>query len=326
MFKSVASSQLKLIAGFIGPAGSGKTLSALRVGRGLVGPKGKIAVVSAGEFNAPAAYKRDVEFDMHILQPPFTMKSLLNCATEAKKAGYDALVIDSLSNFYTGTGGLVEFHNEIMIKDGKNNWQAWEDVQGWINKMWEKLRGIDIHVLLTLRTKTAYTVEKNDKGKDAPKKVGLAPIWKPDPGIEYELDCVFNINSNHMAKFVSKRLRHLNDQLIKEPDEEFGEIIRKYINEEPITEPPPGASTIIPPEPVHVEEELAEVEEKPNEREKIMAKLDDLAHATGRTPADWFPKIAAYHQKDGIEKVSQKALKEFIKEFEKKMIAGAGGQ
>lgn len=326
MFKSVSSNDLKLVAGFIGPAGSGKTLSALRVGRGLVGPNGKIAVVSVGERNAPAAYRRDVEFDMAVLEPPYTMKSLLTCVDAAKKSGYDLIIVDSVSNFYTGTGGLVDFHNEIMIKDNKNNWQAWEDVQGWINKMWEKLRLSGIHVFLTFRTKTAYTVEKNDRGKDAPKKIGLAPIWKPDPGVEYELDCVMNINSKHYASFISKRLRHLNDQLVHQPDEEFGETLRKYLNEEPITGAPPGAKVIIPPAPIVVpqEEGPAEVaEEKPSARAKLMAKLDDLAHATGRDPAQWFPKLAEAMGKESIDQLTQVSLKEIIKKVEDKIAGGA---
>ena len=325
MFKSVSSNNLKLVAGFIGPAGSGKTLSALRVARGLVGPNGKIAVAST-EQQAPAAYRRDVEFDMAELNPPYTMKALLNCVQNAKDGGYDVIIVDSLSNFYTGTGGLVDFHNEIMIKDNKNNWQAWEDVQGWINKMWEKIRTSGIHVFLTLRTKTAYSVEKNDRGKDAPKKTGLAPIWKPDPGIEYELDCIMNINSKHYASFVSKRLRHLNDQLVHEPDENFGNTLRAYLNEEPITGTPPGAKVILPPAPVVeavTEEGSAEVE-KPTARAKLMAKLEDLAVATGKDdPAVWFQQIAEKLGKESIDKVTQKDLTEVIKKVEAKIASGA---
>ncbi len=49
------------------------------------------------------------------------------------------------------------------------------------------------HVIATMRAKTEYVVDKDEKtGKSAPRKVGLAPVFRS--GGEYEFDLVANMD------------------------------------------------------------------------------------------------------------------------------------
>ncbi len=325
-FKKATKVSFKVVGGLLGISGAGKTLSGLLIARGLVGPEGKIAVISAGEHNAPAAYADDVEFDMMQLAAPYTLKSLVTSIRAAKDAGYDAVIVDSLSAFWSGNGGLLDQSAEIKIRENKTDWTKWETINPQINKMWEVLRAVGIHILLTVRERTVYSTAKNDKGKLVPTKGGTNPEWKPDPGLEYELDFVLKINPQHRAFFHSKRLRHLNDQYVEKPGVEFGKLIKDYIDGTPILEPVnPGAHVPAPPPPVpELPVDPEEVDEKPDARTKIMSTLEDLAEATGRKMKTWLPKIAEFHGKESIDKVSQKALTEFIKKVKEKIAAQGG--
>jgi len=53
------------------------------------------------------------------------------------------------------------------------------------------------HIIATMRTKTQYEIEKNDKGKIVPRKIGLSPIQRN--GTEYEFPFIFNIDETHRA-------------------------------------------------------------------------------------------------------------------------------
>lgn len=318
MFKKADRSSFRVVGGFLGIGGAGKTYTALSVGKGLVGPNGKIALVSAGEHNAPAAYANDFDFDMCVLPPPYTLDSLTRTVRSAKDGGYSLVIIDSLSAFWMGTGGLQDLAAETKIRENKNDWNVWDSITPKINKMWEDLRASGIHVFLTVREKTAYAQEKNDRGKVVPKKIGLAPYWKPEPGLEYELDFVMNMKDTHHGVFRSKRLNHINDRVIHKPGPDFGELMKNYLEGNVVTSP--GAVVVPPPAPPS--EDIQEAADAPEEevtaRQKVMGKLEDLAVRTKRTTEEWFPKIAAHFEKPSIEKVAISKLQQFIKEFEAK--------
>lgn len=318
MFKKATRSSFKVVGGFLGIGGAGKTYSALAVGKGLVGPNGKVALVSAGEHNAPAAYASHFDFDMCVLAPPYTLSTLSTTVRTAKEQGYDLIIIDSLSAFWMGTGGLQDLAAETKIRENKNDWNVWDSITPKINKMWEELRASGIHVFLTVREKTSYAQEKNDRGKVVPKKVGLAPFWKPDPGLEYELDFVMNMKSSHHGVFHSKRLKDINDRVIDKPGPDFGELLKNYLEGNIVTSP--GAVVVLPPAPPS--EDIQEAADAPEEevtaRQKVMGKLEDLAVRTKRTTEEWFPKIAAHFEKPSIDKVAISKLQQFIKEFEAK--------
>lgn len=56
---------------------------------------------------------------------------------------------------------------------------------------------VNCHTLITMRTKMAYAMEVNDRGKTVPVKIGLAPVQRENT--EYEFDVCFQIAQNHIA-------------------------------------------------------------------------------------------------------------------------------
>ena len=91
---------------------------------------------------------------------------------------------------------------------GKNSYTAWDEAGKMQNTLINSLLSLPCHVIVTLRTKTAYTMEVNDRGKNVPVKIGLAPIQRENT--EYEFDIVLNLDRQHYAT-ASKDTTFLDD-------------------------------------------------------------------------------------------------------------------
>ena len=91
-----------------GSTNSGKTYSALRLARGIAGPKGKIAVLDT-EGGRTLHLKDDFDFDASIMEPPFRPQRFAEAAQEAEEAGYDVLLTDSFTMEWRGIGGILDW-------------------------------------------------------------------------------------------------------------------------------------------------------------------------------------------------------------------------
>ena len=79
-----------------GASGSGKTMTALRVARGLVGDAGKILVLDT-ERGSASLYADVTDYDVAEL-PDYFYDTYISAIKEAGKLGYEALIVDSLSH------------------------------------------------------------------------------------------------------------------------------------------------------------------------------------------------------------------------------------
>lgn len=310
-FKKATKKEVKLTMGISGPAGAGKTLSALRIARGLVGPHGKIALIDTEGAKANA-YADVIEngYDIAQFESPFELDKLEDTLDEAVEAGYQVIVIDSLSHFYMGEGGILQQVEDESVRNGGNGMKAWAVVTPKINRFLERLKAMPVHVIVTLRSKTSYEVSRNDKGKVSVQKLGLAPIWKGD-SIDFEMDHMLKMTTDHRAIVDKTRLIGLTDKIFDKPDEKLGKQIKEYLTG--------GIVSPIEPEPTVADESAEEPAEKIAPKQQLLSQLEDLAQATGRDIAEWFPKIAAAHNKEKIEDMTQVALKEVIKKVKDKM-------
>ena len=103
LFKKAERRQAKLKIAITGPSGSGKTYSALSIATGL---GKKIALVDTENYSA-SLYSDRFEFDVLALEPPYTVAKYNVAIQEAQKAGYEVLIIDSISHAWAGDGGLL---------------------------------------------------------------------------------------------------------------------------------------------------------------------------------------------------------------------------
>lgn len=217
VFQKAQKSALKLRLALSGPSGSGKTMSALRIARGLVGPTGRIALVDT-ENGSAALYSEQFDFDMVTMTPPYLVKKYIAAWDAAEAGGYDCLIVDSLSHAWAGEGGILERKTDKDARGG-NQFTNWAEFTKEHEALKNRILHPKSHLICTLRVKTDWVVESNDKGKQAPKKVGLAPVQRE--GLEYEFDVFFNIALNHSAIAEKDRTSLFEGRMFL-PDESIG--------------------------------------------------------------------------------------------------------
>lgn len=230
MFKKAERKRAYLKIAATGPSGSGKTLSALLVASGL----GKKIAVLDTENGSASLYSNQVDFDVVEIGAPFTTEKYIETIKAAEKAGYDVLVIDSLTHAWAGEGGLLQ-QKENHDARGGNSFANWAKITPKDNALRSAILQAKLHVITTMRSKQdTVLVEKN--GKQVPQKVGLTPVQRE--GIEYEFTTVFDIAMNHQAQ-VSKDRTGLFDGNIFQLSQETGKQLLEWLNgaKEPDPEP-----------------------------------------------------------------------------------------
>lgn len=215
----------KLRLGMSGPAGSGKTYSALLIAGGLGGRIGMIDTEhGSGDLYAdllPEGY------DVLQLTPPYTPARYVEAIHALEDAGVQTIIVDSLTHAWTGEGGSLDRQGKIADKSG-NSWQAWRQVTPEHNALVEALLQSKCHIIATMRAKTEYVQEKDERtGRQTVRKIGLAPIMRD--GIEYEFTTFLELDLHHMA-FAGKDRTRLFDGSIFKPDMETGRKLLSWLD------------------------------------------------------------------------------------------------
>ena len=234
-FVKATKTQSRLRLAFIGSAGSGKTYSALAVAKGL---GGRVAVLDT-ERGSASKYSGLFEFDTLWLET-FAPATYVEAIHAAEHAGYDVLVIDSLSHAWMGKDGALEQVDRAQkISQNKNSFAAWRDVTPQHNALVDAMLQSKCHIIVTLRAKTEYVMEENVKGKMVPRKIGLAPIQRD--GLEYEFDVVGTLTENNELIIGKTRCPELAGKLFDKPGADFAHILKNWLTDGTTAQSQPAA-------------------------------------------------------------------------------------
>jgi hypothetical protein len=217
---------------FFGPSKSGKTLSALLVARGIVGMTGRIAVIDTegGRVNLYAGHPGLVTesqpsgFDSITMSAPFHPQRLDEGIRVAHKAGYDAVIIDGISPFWDGPGGVQQIADQNT--KGDNKFSGWAVATPAHQKLITAITHAPLHLLCTIRSKTEYVIEQNERGKSVPRKVGLTPVQRG--GIEYEFDVTAQLDPDHVATLEARG--PFEGRTVTMPGVLFGHEVREWLD------------------------------------------------------------------------------------------------
>lgn len=244
MFRKAVKSQAKARIGIIGPSGSGKTYTALKIAS-VLGKK--IAVIDT-EHGSASKYADEFEFDVCELNN-YDPRHYIKAIQVAGQAGYDVIVIDSLSHAWAGEGGALELADQMKAKYGGNKWAAWSEVTPIHNKLVQSMLRSPAHLIATLRSKMEYIQTEDEKGKAVIKKVGMAPIQRD--GMEYEFDIVADMDLEHNFIVSKTRCRALDGTIINKPGEELAKTILGWLTDgvspQPSQQPATPATQAAPP-------------------------------------------------------------------------------
>jgi hypothetical protein len=220
-FQKAERRKAKLRLALCGPSGSGKTYSALKIAQGI---GGKIALIDT-ENGSGQLYCDIADYDVAEIAPPFSVEKYIGAIKEAETSGYNVLIIDSLSHAWSKEGGILD---EVDKRAGKNAFtNGWRQATPLHNKLIDSILQSSIHVIVTMRAKTAYEIEKDDHGKVVPVKKGMAPEQRA--GLEYEFTTVLDMdNVRHTATSGKDRTR-LFDGKCFVPDETTGQQLMQWL-------------------------------------------------------------------------------------------------
>jgi len=244
MFVKATKKQARLRMALAGPAGSGKTFSALAIAAAL----GQRVAVIDTEHGSASKYADRFAFDVCELET-YSPDAYVKAIKGAEAAGYDVLVIDSLSHAWNGKGGALEMVDEIGRRSRSgNSFNAWRDVTPKHNALVEAMISSRCHIVATMRAKTEYVLEEVN-GKKAPRKVGLAPVQRE--GMEYEFDVFGDLNPEHGLHITKTRCPDLADKYIDHPGADLGRVLRGWLSDGAPAAPSSPVLAVVPPVPEH---------------------------------------------------------------------------
>jgi hypothetical protein len=193
-FTKAVRQQARLRLALTGPSGSGKTYSALLLAKGM---GGKTAVIDT-ERSSASLYAHLLDFDTLSLEPPYTPERFTEALRAAEEAGYDNVILDSITHEWSGIGGCLELADSIGKSKYKgNSWSAWNDVTPRHRGFLDSLMKSPLHIIATMRSKTD-TAQVEENGRKKVVKLGMKAEQRD--GAEYEFTTVLDlVHDGHYA-------------------------------------------------------------------------------------------------------------------------------
>ncbi|WP_346293972.1 ATP-binding protein [Sphaerothrix gracilis] len=224
LFKKATKQQARLRLAICGASGTGKTYTALNVGQFL---GANIALLDT-EHGSASKYADRFNFDVCELTD-FSPSSYIMALREAANADYDLIIIDSLTHAW--------YWELDAANSGKNSFTGWKEVRKLERALVDEMLSYPGHLIATMRTKTEWILEENERGKQAPRRVGTAPIQAS--GIEYEFDLAGELDYHHILTISKSRCSELANTEHLNPGENLADRLLAWLDSgEPAEESP----------------------------------------------------------------------------------------
>ncbi len=235
MFKKAEKKEAKLRLNINGPSGSGKTWTSLEVAKHLVNG-GRIALIDT-EHGSASKYSDIFDFDTMELVSPFHPQRYIDAIQAAAEAGYDVLIIDSLTHGWAGPGGVLALKDDFARQQKYNDYTAWGPAGKLQDALVEAILNASMHVIATMRSKMKHAIEQVEKGgrtRTIVRKIGLEPIQRS--GITYEFDIVGDMDIENVMVVSKTRCSELAGKVFHQPGADLAEILVRWLDGIPVTE------------------------------------------------------------------------------------------
>lgn len=214
-FKQATRENLRLRLAVVGPSGSGKTWTAL----GLAQQLGQRVAVIDSESGSASRYADTFDFDVLELQSG-DPRRYVEAIQAAVSAGYDVVVIDSLTHAWSGEDGVLDqVDREASQRRGGNSWAGWAKGTPLHRQLLRAILSAQIHVIATMRSKAVWRLEDDGAGRRVPTLAGETPDQRA--GVEYEFDVVANLDHEHRASVSKARSQIMDGQVYDHPCDEL---------------------------------------------------------------------------------------------------------
>jgi len=181
----------------------------------------KIALIDT-ERGSASRYADLFNFDVCELNN-YHPTNYIEAISAAESAGYEVVIIDSLSHAW--------FAELELVDRAKNSFTAWKDVRPLERKLIDTITSCTAHVIATMRSKTEWDTSQVDPktGKIKPIKVGTAPVQTS--GIDYEFDIAGELSQDHILYISKSRCPALSNASFLKPGKDLAYQLRAWMGE-----------------------------------------------------------------------------------------------
>jgi len=155
-----------------GGTGGGKTESALRLARGIAGPKGRVGIIDT-EGKRSGYYSDRIRggFERIDFDAPYTPERYIE-ALDLLEKSVDVGVLDSGSHAWSGPDGVLDLHEQVLDRMTKNstdwkererlNWPAWREPKMRFAFLRNRILAFKIPLMVCFRGEAKTHMEKVD--------------------------------------------------------------------------------------------------------------------------------------------------------------------
>lgn len=206
IFTEARREQMRLRMALTGPAGAGKTYTGMTIARAL-SPDGRFAVIDT-ERRA-LEYADRFKFG-HVAPAVADPEALPSMLAAAGNDGYGAVLVDSFSLYWSGSGGALDRVDRKA--DKRAGWSEYRPIE---NAVKAAILGYPGHVIVTMRVKTEHVTEVNERGKTITRRLGTK-IDQRDT-VDYEFSVIGEMDTDHTLTITKTTCADLVDRVIERP-------------------------------------------------------------------------------------------------------------
>lgn len=298
---------IKIRLAIAGPAGSGKTYTALSVASYLAKhlDLGDVYVIDS-ESGSSAKYAYSPRTGtgwkfkaLYLPEDDQSPQMYIKALNAASRAGARICVVDSMTHAWSGANGVLQQVEQITARSKSKNAfsEGWNKMTPVQKELFNTILSSPMHIIATMRSKTEWVIDKDERGRSLPRKVGLAPEQRKDS--DFEFDIVLDMDHDNQGTISKSRcheLRATNGGVYMQPGEKFASILVDWVRDcDPATEKP--AAT--PPSPAVAVEGAKAVVSTIDRQQAAREKSKALA-------ATFEAELLACNSQDDLDKVRTK--------------------
>lgn len=208
-----------------GESNSGKTFSSLTLLSGLVKDPSKIVIIDT-ESRANLYAKQFPGYKVLAVSAPFEPAKCIEALQECAKSGCEAVVIDSVSDFW---GETLAMNARAAVAVRGNTFFAWGKMGHVWSDMLTAINAAPFHVVSAMRMKD-HLVQETIDGKQQIVNKGKKVVGRGgNKGVKYEYQIIFALDENHKASLVKDNSNELADWTPKLIDASVGEKLKSWL-------------------------------------------------------------------------------------------------
>jgi hypothetical protein len=205
-------SEEPLLLGMIGPPGGGKTLSSLKLAKGIQSVRGGDIVVIDTEGGRSRKYNDLIPFNIVELAGGRS-NDFLDAIRAQLPNNPAAIVVDSLSDEHEA---YLEWHDEMVPKMGNNEWAAWAKPKAARKQLISGILKIKVPLIFTFRAREKTKQEVDGRGKKVVTNIGWQPVAPLEIVHTLDLTCILPPRADGVPVWHSEKVGE--DFIIKLPN------------------------------------------------------------------------------------------------------------